>query len=113
MIIIQDSDLVAGAVLAFKNIKFNCSQDTEGETAGEARIELIETSVGTELNQEIFDSWKAEYNSRPDDSYKFERTLDYPSIGDQLDMIYRAGLGGDEFQAAIAAVKAAHPKPAE
>lgn len=35
----------------------------------------------------------------------------YPSIGDQLDMIFRAGLGGDEFQAAIQAVKNAYPKP--
>jgi len=39
------------------------------------------------------------------------RRKEYPSIGDQLDMIFRAGLGGDEFQAAIQAVKDAHPKP--
>ena len=39
------------------------------------------------------------------------RTQEYPSIGDQLDMIFHAGLGGDEFQAAIQAVKDAHPKP--
>jgi len=39
------------------------------------------------------------------------RKNEYPSIGDQLDMIYHAGLGGDEFQAAIKAVKDAHPKP--
>ena len=37
----------------------------------------------------------------------------YPSIGEQLDMIYRAGLGGDEFQSAISAVKQAYPKPKE
>ena len=39
------------------------------------------------------------------------RAQEYPSIGDQLDMIFHAGLGGDEFQAAIQAVKDAHPKP--
>lgn len=48
-----------------------------------------------------------------DGDYAQNRKAAYPSIGEQLDMIYRAGLGGDEFQAAIAAVKAAHPKPAE
>jgi len=37
----------------------------------------------------------------------------YPSIGEQLDMIFHAGQGGDEFQAAIQAVKDAHPKPTE
>jgi hypothetical protein len=40
-----------------------------------------------------------------------DRRNAYPSIGEQLDMIFHAGLGGDEFQAAIQAVKDAHPKP--
>lgn len=43
--------------------------------------------------------------------YKTNRRAEYPSIGDQLDMIFHAGLGGDEFQAAIQAVKDANPKP--
>lgn len=43
--------------------------------------------------------------------YMDKRREAYPSIGDQLDMIYHAGQGGDEFQAAIKAVKDAHPKP--
>jgi len=34
----------------------------------------------------------------------------YPPIGDQLDMIFHAGLGGGEFQAAIQAVKDKYPK---
>jgi hypothetical protein len=42
--------------------------------------------------------------------YQRDRVLEYPSIGDQLDMIYHSGLGGPEFQAAIKAVKDAHPK---
>ena len=45
--------------------------------------------------------------------YITNRIKNYPSIGDQLDMIYHAGLGGDEFQAAIAAVKSQYPKPSE
>ena len=42
--------------------------------------------------------------------YRRDRANAYPPIGDQLDMIYHAGLGGAAFQAAIAAVKATHPK---
>jgi hypothetical protein len=42
--------------------------------------------------------------------YQRDRVLEYPSIGDQLDMIYHSGIGGTEFQAAIKAVKDAHPK---
>lgn len=43
--------------------------------------------------------------------YKTKRAAAYPSIGDQLDMIYHAGQGGDAFQAAIKAVKDKYPKP--
>ncbi len=45
------------------------------------------------------------------DSQQYARDRQYPAIGDQLDMIFHAGLGGDEFQAAIQAVKDANPKP--
>ena len=43
-------------------------------------------------------------------TYAQLRASEYPNIGDQLDMIFRAGLGGDEFQAAIQAVKDKYPK---
>lgn len=38
------------------------------------------------------------------------RASAYPSLGDQLDMIFHAGGGGAAFQASIAAVKARYPK---
>ena len=42
--------------------------------------------------------------------YQRDRAEAYPSIGDQLDMIYHAGQGGDEFQKTIKAVKDKYPK---
>ena len=42
--------------------------------------------------------------------YKRNRVAEYPSIGDQLDMIYHNGDGGAKFQAAIKAVKDKYPK---
>jgi len=42
------------------------------------------------------------------DSYRYaqlKRKLAYPPIGDQLDMLFHAGLGGDMFQASIQSVK--------
>jgi len=50
---------------------------------------------------------QAEYDSN---QYQRDRASAYPPIGDQLDMIYHAGLGGDAFQAAISAVKQEYPK---
>ena len=44
-------------------------------------------------------------------AYARNRIAEYPSIGDQLDMIYHNGDGGATFQAAIKAVKDKYPKP--
>jgi len=62
----------------------------------------------TEAEIETADAqWQAEYNAN---QYARDRASAYPPIGDQLDMIYHAGLGGDAFQAAISAVKQEYPK---
>ena len=45
-----------------------------------------------------------------DAAYQRSRANEYPSIGDQLDMIYHNGDGGVTFQAAIKAVKDKYPK---
>jgi|13_taG_2_1085334.scaffolds.fasta_scaffold94654_2 hypothetical protein len=45
------------------------------------------------------------------EDYQAPRRAGYPSIGDQLDMIYHNGDGGATFQAAIKAVKDKYPKP--
>ena len=50
---------------------------------------------------------QADYDAK---EYQRSRASEYPSIGDQLDMIYHAGQGGDAFQAAIQAVKDKYPK---
>ena len=42
--------------------------------------------------------------------YQRDRIEEYPSLGDQLDMIYHAGQGGDAFQKAIKEVKDKYPK---
>ena len=42
--------------------------------------------------------------------YQRDRAEAYPSIADQLDMIYHAGQGGDAFQKAIKAIKDKYPK---
>jgi len=62
----------------------------------------------TEAEIETADAqWQTEYDSN---QYQRDRATAYPPIGDQLDMIYHAGLGGDAFQAAISAVKQEYPK---
>lgn len=43
--------------------------------------------------------------------YQRDRAAAYPTIGDQLDALYHAGVFPADMAALIAAVKSAHPKP--
>ena len=44
------------------------------------------------------------------DAYKFSRVSEYPTIGDQLDALYHAGVFPDDMAAQIQAVKERYPK---
>ena len=45
------------------------------------------------------------------DAYKYSRVSEYPSIGDQLDALFHAGVFPTEMAALIQAVKDKYPKP--
>jgi len=79
--------------------------DNLAEVLEQAKLEAEEAGVdedAPQLTAEDIKDWE---------DTQYQRDRQYPSIGEQLDMIYHAGLGGDEFQAAIKVVKDAHPKP--
>ena len=62
-------------------------------------------------SQEEQDTWVVEYETHMASiKYKSDRENEYPPIEEQLDMIYHAGFGGDEFQEAIKIVKNKYPK---
>ena len=75
-----------------------------------------------ELSQKVIDDEKSvirktEFNAK---RYQRDRASEYPSIGDQLDMLWHAVDTGDwtaakvkttEFYTALKAVKDANPKP--
>jgi len=73
----------------------------QGETEREKKIH-IENDVNNAVE---LDPTKSTYVEL--------RHLAYDTPGNQLDMIYRAGLGGEEFQAHIRSVKEKYPKPTE
>jgi hypothetical protein len=51
------------------------------------------------------------YNNRKDTSYKFKRQLEYPSLGDQLDSLFHAGIFPKEMHEKIKIVKDKYSKP--
>ena len=62
-------------------------------------------------SQEDQDTWVAEYDAHLA-ATQYQKDREYPSIQDQLDMQFHDGVNGTTTWAdAIAAVKAAHPKP--
>ena len=66
----------------------------------DAKPSEADCNAGVAAMQKIYD----------DAAYQRNRVSEYPSIGDQLDMIYHNGDGGATFQAAIKAVKDKYPK---
>tara|TARA_R110000822_G_scaffold38740_2_gene107086 strand:+ start:199 stop:468 length:270 start_codon:yes stop_codon:yes gene_type:complete len=46
------------------------------------------------------------------EAYKVQRVTEYPSIGDQLDALFHAGVFPDDMAATIQAVKDKYPKGA-
>lgn len=44
-------------------------------------------------------------------AYKNQRLAEYPSIGDQLDALWKGGAAAEEMLATVMAVKAKYPKP--
>lgn len=45
------------------------------------------------------------------DTYKYNRASEYPTIGDQLDALWKGGDAAAEMLAKVQAVKTKYPKP--
>jgi hypothetical protein len=70
-----------------------------------AEHEEVDTSLYAEIDAEVT-RLQAEY-----DAQAYARARQYPSIGDQLDALFHAGVFPAEMAATLQAVKDAHPKP--
>ena len=60
-----------------------------------------------EVDQALLDSWI------DPDEHKYQRMSEYPSIGDQLDALYHAGVFPEDMANKIKAVKDKYPKNSE
>lgn len=74
--------------------------------------EIIFTDDSVVFNEEEF-NLKLEENRQNNINsvYKKKRALNYPSIGDQLDALFHAGVFPEEMAAQIQAIKDRYPKP--
>lgn len=86
--------------------KFNRYSD------GRQEIQWFDISEGMEPEPlenvlELAEKLEAEWKLT---EYKIKRELEYPSIGDQLDALFKAGVFPEEMAAQIQAVKDKYPK---
>jgi hypothetical protein len=70
----------------------------------DSRLVLITEEQATEIRQQKEQEF---FNSL---SYQEKRVMEYPSIGDQLDALFHAGVFPAEMAAQIQAVKDKYPK---
>lgn len=119
MITINEA-LIALGVTGYGLSNKNPTTEEEFNTAFTKAVSVDSDNISVMSNNPAdFGVTWAEVSSKRDElqaaydaaQYARDRAEAYPSIADQLDMIFHAGFGGDEFQAAIQAVKDAYPKP--
>tara|TARA_R100001460_G_scaffold53058_1_gene92001 strand:+ start:571 stop:873 length:303 start_codon:yes stop_codon:yes gene_type:complete len=96
---------LAKAILA---INSEASFSIEGNNDVKNIVWLNDTTPIAE--KDILAKQKELQTAYDNNKYQRDRAESYPSIGDQLDMIYHAGQGGDAFQKAIKEIKDKYPK---
>jgi hypothetical protein len=74
------------------------------------------TLIGNPDTDGDFQVWTAEGNTPADHvplvlTYEQRRLTEYPSVGDQLDALWKGGQAQADMKVVIDAVKANHPKP--
>ena len=61
--------------------------------------------------EELDALWETTEALKNNSAYKFKRAAEYPSIGDQLDALWKGGDAAAEMLAKVQAVKTKYPKP--
>ncbi len=74
-------------------------------------IEWREDVVSPPSKEEIIAALETLKNQALNDKYRQDRANAYPSIGDQLDALFHAGVFPEDMANKIQAVKDAFPKP--
>ena len=80
-------------------------------TVRDGVVEWINPSVASVTESQIATEvirLQAEYDAK---EYQRKRAPEYPSIGDQLDALWKGGAAAEEMLAKVQAVKAKYPKP--
>lgn len=81
-----------------------------GDVDGEHKIVAWNIDAPIPTEKELQVAWEAYQVHTQSIAYRVKRAEEYPSIGDQLDAIFKAGLMPKDMAAQIQAVKDKYPK---
>lgn len=73
-------------------------------------IEWVDKSITKPSNDDIMQALETLKLESKNMEYKIKRSSEYPSIGDQLDSLFHAGLFPEEMASKIQAIKDKYPK---
>jgi hypothetical protein len=98
------------AYLNINNISFITNDYQTGQPEGqEDQVLHWDSKLGAQPTQEQLDSaWATKLTQDDAVAYKAKRVAEYPSIADQLDLLYHGGIDG--WKTVIQAVKDKYPK---
>jgi hypothetical protein len=98
------------AYLAQSNISFTAGDYQTGQPEGqEDQVLHWDAKLGAQPTQDQLNSaWAVKEAADAAVAYKAKRAAEYPSIADQLDLLYHNGIDG--WKAVIQAVKNKYPK---
>ncbi len=86
-------------------VDFMVSEDENGQ-----RISLWNIDAPEPTEEELQSAWEAYSANETAIAYRAKRAAEYPSIGDQLDALFKAGIFPEDMATKIQAVKDKHPK---
>jgi hypothetical protein len=98
------------AYLAQSNIAFTAGDYQTGQPEGQAdQVLHWDVKLGVQPTEsQLASAWEIKEAADAAVAYKAKRVAEYPTIVDQLDLLYHGGLDG--WKAAIQAVKNKYPK---
>lgn len=100
------------AYLTQNNIAFNLGDYKTGQPDGQPdQILHWDSRLGAQPTQAQLDAaWEIQLAADDAAAYASKRAAEYPSIGDQLDALFHAGVFPADMAATIQAVKDKYPK---
>ena len=102
------------AYLTASNITFFSGDFMTGQPAGEEDqiLHWDTEALGPQPTSEQLDeAYEAKLAAEAAVAYRAQRAAEYPTIGDQLDAMWKGGDAAAEMLAQVQAVKSKYPKP--